>query len=124
MRTAAQAGEGKTAYEVIDALGARVASMATVYVWPLDQRPVDDKGRHGSLHVKCAIADDDVLFISSANLTAYCSIKRVTLQCARHTDRGRLLVSGTRVRVSTAVAGPRHCKQTARKQHYSVSEKE
>jgi phosphatidylserine/phosphatidylglycerophosphate/cardiolipin synthase-like enzyme len=67
----AQVSEGKLAYEAIDALGSQVASMATVYVWPLDRRPVDDKGKHGSLHVKCAIADDDVLFVSSANLTAY-----------------------------------------------------
>ena len=55
----------------MDALGAHVSAMAAVYVWPLAHRPLDDKGRHGSLHAKCAVADDAVLFISSANLTAY-----------------------------------------------------
>ena len=45
--------------------------MVAVYVWPLAHRPLDDKGRHGSLHAKCAVADDAVLFVSSANLTAY-----------------------------------------------------
>jgi len=67
----AQVSEGKVAYEAIDALGPNVATMAAVYVWPLKKRPVDDKGRHGSLHAKCAVADDTVLFLSSANLTAY-----------------------------------------------------
>lgn len=67
----AQASEGKITYDALASLGPDVASMATVYIWPLDQRPVDDKGRHGSLHVKCAVADDAVLFVSSANLTAY-----------------------------------------------------
>ena len=67
----AQVSEGKIAYEAMDALGAHVSAMAAVYVWPLAHRPLDDKGRHGSLHAKCAVADDAVLFISSANLTAY-----------------------------------------------------
>ena len=67
----AQASEGKIAYEAIDALGPAVGKMAAVYVWPVDKRPVDGHGRHGSLHAKCAVADDAVLFVSSANLTAY-----------------------------------------------------
>ena len=67
----AQASEGKIAYEAIDALGPEVAKMAAVYVWPMDKRPVDSNGHHGSLHAKCAIADDEVVFVSSANLTAY-----------------------------------------------------
>lgn len=67
----AQVSAGKLAYEAIDALGTEVAAMATVYVWPLDKRMADSKGNHGSLHAKCAVADDTVLFVSSANLTAY-----------------------------------------------------
>src|SRR5919202_6794831 len=61
----AQVSEGKIAYEAMDALGAHVSAMAAVYMWPLAHRPLDDKGRHGSLHAKCAVADDAVLFISS-----------------------------------------------------------
>jgi phosphatidylserine/phosphatidylglycerophosphate/cardiolipin synthase-like enzyme len=45
--------------------------MAAVYIWPLKRRPVDAAGHHGSLHVKWAVADDAVLLVSSANLTAY-----------------------------------------------------
>ncbi len=67
----AQASEGKIAYEAINALGPDVSRMAVVYVWPMEKRPVDATGRHGSLHAKCAVADDTVLFVSSANLTAY-----------------------------------------------------
>lgn len=67
----ARESEGKITYEAIDALGPVVAAMSSVYVWALGQRPLDEKGRHGSLHAKCAVADDRVLFVSSANLTAY-----------------------------------------------------
>jgi phosphatidylserine/phosphatidylglycerophosphate/cardiolipin synthase-like enzyme len=67
----AQVSEGKIAYEAIDALGPEVSQMAAVYVWPLEQRTMDDRGHHGSLHAKCAVADEAVLFVSSANLTAF-----------------------------------------------------
>jgi phosphatidylserine/phosphatidylglycerophosphate/cardiolipin synthase-like enzyme len=40
-----------------------------IFVWPLAHRPSTPSGRLAVLHAKCAIADDDVLFISSANLT-------------------------------------------------------
>jgi phosphatidylserine/phosphatidylglycerophosphate/cardiolipin synthase-like enzyme len=67
----AHASEGKIAYESIVALGADVKKMAQVYIWPRDCRPVDDAGHHGSLHVKCAVADASLLLVSSANLTHY-----------------------------------------------------
>ncbi len=62
---------GKMTYDTIKALGKRIAKNATVYIWPKDKRPHTDDGKHGSLHVKCAVADEDILFISSANLTEY-----------------------------------------------------
>jgi len=42
---------------------------AQVYFWPLARRERNPEGRHGTLHVKCAVADGTVAFISSANLT-------------------------------------------------------
>ena len=63
--------QGKITYDAVKALGPQVAQNATVYVWPLAKRPQDPDGRHGSLHVKCAVADMELLFISSANLTEY-----------------------------------------------------
>lgn len=66
-----QAGAGKVAYDGLAAFGPQVAAHAEVYRWPLEQRPRDDEGRHGSLHAKCAVADRELLLISSANLTHY-----------------------------------------------------
>lgn len=59
----------KMAHDTIKALGASVAQRAAIYVWPSDKRPVDEHGKTGVLHAKCAIADSRLLFISSANLT-------------------------------------------------------
>jgi phosphatidylserine/phosphatidylglycerophosphate/cardiolipin synthase-like enzyme len=63
--------EVQAAYNTLRALGDEVAACSTVYLWPRDRRPVDDVGRHGILHVKCAEGDGRWLFLSSANLTEY-----------------------------------------------------
>jgi phosphatidylserine/phosphatidylglycerophosphate/cardiolipin synthase-like enzyme len=42
-----------------------------VYVWPRDKRPTDAAGRYGSLHAKCAVADEAAVLVSRANLTEY-----------------------------------------------------
>jgi phosphatidylserine/phosphatidylglycerophosphate/cardiolipin synthase-like enzyme len=59
----------KMAYDTIRALGSDVAQRAAIYVWPSDQRLTDSSGNAGVLHAKCAVADRQLLFISSANLT-------------------------------------------------------
>lgn len=66
-----ETSDGKVAFAGLKALGEDVARMSTVYVWPLDRRPRDAAGRHGSLHVKCAVADENTALISSANLTEH-----------------------------------------------------
>lgn len=66
-----QAGQGKNPFGISSALGSEILQQAQVLVWPLEQRLVDKNGRHGSLHVKCALSDRQHLFISSANLTEY-----------------------------------------------------
>lgn len=55
------------ALALLNTLGAKVE----VFVWPLENRPRNAKGQHGSLHAKFVVADGDKLFISSANLTEY-----------------------------------------------------
>lgn len=40
-------------------------------VWPEGKRPLATTGQHGAMHAKCAVADENILFISSANLTEY-----------------------------------------------------
>ncbi len=59
------------AYDTIKALGPAVAQRAALYVWPSDQRLHDANGHAGVLLAKCAVADGQLLFLSSANLTDY-----------------------------------------------------
>jgi len=63
--------EGQAEYDTLQALGDRVGAVSTVYYWPEAQRVQDHGGKHGILHVKCAVADGRWLFLSSANLTEY-----------------------------------------------------
>lgn len=63
--------EGQTEYDCLRALGENVASVASVYYWPQENRAKDDNGKIGILHVKCAVADEHRLFLSSANFTEY-----------------------------------------------------
>lgn len=63
--------DGKLTIGALENLGNTLAKSCKVYVWPLDKRPKNEYGRHGSLHVKCAIADDNSALVSSANLTEY-----------------------------------------------------
>jgi phosphatidylserine/phosphatidylglycerophosphate/cardiolipin synthase-like enzyme len=66
-----ESSEGKIPFGVITALGTEIAQLSQVFIWPRDKRPTDKDGRYGSLHVKCAVCDNQYLFISSANLTEY-----------------------------------------------------
>jgi len=61
--------EGAGEYSTIKALGQEVAACSTVYFWPKENRPLGDNNKVGILHVKCAVADGEWLFLSSANLT-------------------------------------------------------
>lgn len=63
--------DGKVTVSAIKGLGKELAAAAAVYVWPLENRGTDSNGKHGSLHVKCAVADANTALISSANLTEY-----------------------------------------------------
>jgi phosphatidylserine/phosphatidylglycerophosphate/cardiolipin synthase-like enzyme len=61
--------EGQGEYSTIRALGPEVAACSAVYFWPKENRPVGESQKTGILHVKCAVADGEWLFLSSANLT-------------------------------------------------------
>ncbi|NLS91525.1 MAG: hypothetical protein GXX96_05000 [Planctomycetaceae bacterium] len=58
-------------YSTLRALGEEVAACSRVYYWPKDKRSHDKHGKVGILHVKCVVADDRQIFLSSANLTKY-----------------------------------------------------
>lgn len=61
--------EGEGEYNTIQALGQEVAACSSVYFWPKHKRKTSEGGKPGILHVKCAVADGEWLFLSSANLT-------------------------------------------------------
>lgn len=61
--------EGEGEYSTIRALGTEVSACSSVYYWPKENRPLNDNNKVGILHVKCAVADAEWLFLSSANLT-------------------------------------------------------
>ena len=62
---------GKVAFDATKVLGAEVAAHCHVFTWPREQRLLDIRGKHGSLHAKCAVSDRITLLLSSANLTDY-----------------------------------------------------
>lgn len=63
--------DGKVSFDPALALIATGRAKVEVYVWPLENRLRNTRGQHGSLHAKFVVADQDRLFISSANLTEY-----------------------------------------------------
>ena len=74
-------------YSTIQALGNEVAACSRLFYWPQDNRDTDESGRHGILHVKCVVADGDVLFLSSANLTVYAFTTNMELGVLMHGGR-------------------------------------
>ena len=50
-------------------LGQVVAGRALILQWPTEKRSRDDQGRAGLMHMKTAVADSEVAFLTSANLT-------------------------------------------------------
>lgn len=61
---------GKVTFDPVHAMRA-AAPGADIYHWPLEQRTRSERGEYGSLHAKCAVADDGVAFVTSANLTGF-----------------------------------------------------
>ncbi len=66
-----EASDGKISFGLSTRFGAEVLRRSQLYVWLKAKRPVDEQGRYGSLHAKCAVRDRQHLFMSSANLTEY-----------------------------------------------------
>jgi phosphatidylserine/phosphatidylglycerophosphate/cardiolipin synthase-like enzyme len=50
-------------------LGRVVAAQAMLLQWPPERRPRDEQGHAGLMHVKAAVADSRIAFLTSANLT-------------------------------------------------------
>lgn len=63
--------DGKLSSGGIASMPAEVRRVCDLYVWPREKRPLDERGRSGSMHAKCAVADGRLLFVGSANLTEF-----------------------------------------------------
>lgn len=63
-----EASGGKVSVDPAKAF-ADLAHRMRFYIWPRDKRIEDASGKIGSLHAKCALADEHLLLVSSANLT-------------------------------------------------------
>lgn len=67
----AEESQGRIAYTAFQSLPSVLTSAASIYIWPTQQRLRNAQGQIGALHVKCAVADGQSLFLSSANLTGH-----------------------------------------------------
>lgn len=61
--------DGRLSRDAAAALGQSLSARIEIYEWPRERRTADAAGRRGLLHAKFALADESVLFVSSANLT-------------------------------------------------------
>lgn len=64
-------GEEKVRFTVLEGLGQRLSEYSSLWKWPHHKRERNERDEYGSLHVKAALADDQALLVSSANLTDY-----------------------------------------------------
>ena len=63
--------QGKLSFSGLNAFSETIFKLASFYTWPIENRPHTADGKFGSLHAKIAVADQEKVFISSANLTDY-----------------------------------------------------
>ena len=61
--------DGKILFQNLGEFEQQIFAEVRILTWSRDQRPLNEAGKSGALHVKCAVADRGLAFISSANLT-------------------------------------------------------
>ena len=99
-----EVSEGKVTFDPLWALAATGLGGAEVFVWPIDQRPRDGRGRHGTLHAKGLVVDDRMAFITSANMTEDALNINMELGVALHAPEAvRLIADKLRGLVSKGV---------------------
>lgn len=55
--------------DLMNRFGDNIKNKAEFFIWDKNKRLKDESNNTGVLHVKCAVADDNMVFLSSANLT-------------------------------------------------------
>jgi phosphatidylserine/phosphatidylglycerophosphate/cardiolipin synthase-like enzyme len=71
--------EGRLSFSGASRLSQAAVGRIQMFVWPRERRLTEVNGQAGLLHAKCAVADDEVLFVSSANLTGAALSKNMEL---------------------------------------------
>lgn len=71
--------QGGLSNDQIDEIQQALPPDCRFYVWPLESREPNEWGKRGVLHAKCALADGQQLFISSANLTEAALTRNIEL---------------------------------------------
>lgn len=66
-------------FGVAATFGEQITRRASIYAWPRDRRPTAANGKPSLLHVKCAVADSRVVFLSSANLTEHAMTRNMEM---------------------------------------------
>lgn len=61
--------EGKLSTDQINEIRLELSNRCKFFIWPTEKREPNSYGSRGLLHAKCALADSEYLFVSSANLT-------------------------------------------------------
>ncbi|HBC43111.1 MAG TPA: hypothetical protein DCZ88_14810, partial [Pseudanabaena sp.] len=78
----------KVPFGVLQTFPADMIEQLQIYYWPVGKRPVNSKGKYGSLHIKGVISDRHRVLISSANLTKYAM--DLNLELGLLTDQAKL----------------------------------
>lgn len=95
-----ETSEGKISFGFTSSFDKEIIQKAQIYNWSLDKRTKDAEGKYGSLHAKCAIADSEHIFISSANLTEYAFTLNMEIGILVHSQK---LASQTLNRVNSLI---------------------
>ena len=78
----------KIPFGILQTFPAEMIEQLQIYYWPIGRRPVNSKGKYGSLHIKGVISDRHRVLISSANLTQYAL--SLNLELGLLTDQAKL----------------------------------
>jgi len=60
---------GQLSHDAWKAFPKSLIQSGSVWLWPLEKRPKNPKGKPGKLHAKCLVIDQREVLVSSANLT-------------------------------------------------------
>ncbi|MCY7331118.1 MAG: DISARM system phospholipase D-like protein DrmC [Pseudanabaena sp. CAN_BIN31] len=78
----------KIPFGILQTFPPEMIEQLQIYYWAVGRRPVNSKGKYGSLHIKGVISDRHRVLISSANLTQYAL--NLNLELGLLTDQAKL----------------------------------